>query len=604
MHEIWSVRIPRASGRLVAVLALLLLAALPLARLPAAAHADGGYNDITGKNLRLMVDVTGPSGAITSTNVESVPAGLLPQPIQGELQQIQKNPLLSAPLSGFFDSLWSKMLPSACAQIQQTITSQVSGDNHAYNVTCHLATRGSLRAMVQPGGNGQQVLLSYWLGGNDVDFSVTSPVTGCFLCPSDPAYNLKFDAELAIVMPVPSVPCTLTPQAQILVHNADVGAANASAEILDAVATFINFVQGQPTALFQVPEGQADSVQQAVSVSAFTQALGGIEAACSKLGQVGLTSFSAAVDPTNGLSLHIGHPQGTIAGLADAIAEQNGRPKLIGGLLTAVGSSEVNQDGAIGVHGAGFNLPETNAVRIDWSDQNLGTATKSTVTWGPQGQQQNAVTLQPAQTSWEADNLQPGAAYQFQVQDCDALTCSAPSAVLTVTTAGAGSDQVAFYLDGDAQHPLAEPPTTVAADGSFSARVTIPSSATTGSHVLSAAVNGETATLPITVVGAGESLPPVLRAIDELNEQELRAVAGGQVTLQGANFAPGEVSLSVSSPKVEALGTATVAADGSFQSTIFLPYDVIGQVTITASQKGQGKTVKAMTTLSVEAAPQ
>src|SRR5579871_6597164 len=176
--------------------------------LPLTSHAAGGdpnwaseeFTDITGGTLTVDLDFTNQQGVHQTVNVEAIPKALTSL-VPPDIQPLLGNPALTGPLSDYFNSQWSQVQDKngqtqrdlACANIKNSIIQQVNKalNKGPYNINCNLASSGELAARVMPGTmttqeppgwhalqsfylvpGGQYLMLSFWLPGNSVSFSV------------------------------------------------------------------------------------------------------------------------------------------------------------------------------------------------------------------------------------------------------------------------------------------------------------------------------------------------------------------------------------------------------------------------------------------------
>jgi hypothetical protein len=180
----------------------------------------------------------------------------------------------------------------------------------------------------------------------------------------------------------------------------------------------------------------------------------------------------------------------------------------------------------------------------------------------------------------EVKNLTAATAYRFRARDCDALTCSPWSGAVTLTTAAAsGPGAVTLTLDGASLGTA-----TVAADGTFDANVVIPAGTAAGTRTIRA-VSGtasDQTSLQVTAAGgsgSGGSRASLIltgsffgdrgcptRALPDYGQS---ITYGENVSAYGTGFTPGQVTLRLDSATGQALGTATVGADGTFCSEAF-----------------------------------
>lgn len=591
-------------------LVVLIAAAVLLIAPRAPARADDGYTDISGRSLAMHVRF--PDKDSGQMIEQPIPAGLLSP---------QAQQMLGTPLSTTFDQLWNgvrgqdgkTMRDQSCDRIQKIVSSNISSsDYQAYNISCSLSARGTLRAAL----SGKSLVLSYWIGGNDVSFNSTTPDTcshGTFLCPTDPRLDLSFDGELLAIIGIPDTPCPLTFNAQALVHNANISADNWTASLGEVVKGVVNYVNDEPLALFQTQEGQVDGTQQTVSLAPIQSSLDELSKGCDSARALGFEQFEAIFDPNNGPLFRLDHALDAAPTVNDAATQSGGVPSLFRPTI-GTDETEVKAGGQVTVLGTSFNAPETTEAHIQWNDTVSGAISESDVQWGLQGSQTQNVTLprQPYDNgnSFDASNLSSGRTYQFRVRDCDQITCT-PWGSKTITTSGQGSDQALFYLDSVSQANQIGTG-TVKQDGSFSVPLNIPGTTTSGKHTLFAAVPGgaqqssQQASADITVVGANQSLQPLIQLLDPVTNRPLQfTVQTYQFTLRGQGFVAGQVTIAVDSANGQALGTATAAADGTFSVQLAIPASVSpGNHTLVATEVANGQTLQATDSVMVQKLPQ
>jgi hypothetical protein len=231
--------------------------------------------------------------------------------------------------------------------------------------------------------------------------------------------------------------------------------------------------------------------------------------------------------------------------------------------------------------------------------------------WGPAGGQMKVQRL-PAGSNvsscayrYEAMGLTPATAYQFRARDCDAITCSPWSAALRLTTdaASAAKGKVVLSLDGagrmgDGGTPLGT--ATVNDQGRFEVSVVIPAGTTAGMHTIYA-VSGDanaSTSVQVTASGTGGGKATIMLTgsffgdtgcpTRPLPDYAQKVVIDDTFSLFGAGFAPGTVTIHLDSATGMSLGSATVAADGSFCRDDLKgpPASQVGAHTLVAVQNG------------------
>jgi hypothetical protein len=600
--------------------ASLLLAGGLLARpLPSLAAGDptwptNGFTDVSANPIQVDLDFTDKSGAHQNVNATSVPSNLVPP----DVGQLLQNPVLTTPLATFFDSQWNATDPKtrqslhdgACATIKSNLIDQVhqSLNVDPYNISCNLATSGSVGVLVadgtmttqEPPGwhysapfylvpGGQHLLLSYWLPGDSVSFSV--PVGSPENVLGDPSYTVTFDATLRILADVADnypATCTDAVYSWSEASNANVNASNVAANVDDAVAGFVASVNGQPTAIFQTTEGQIDSgTYGSGTLGALSTAFDQLRSACDSARTVGFTQLQAGVQ-NNTLAFTFTHPDLAAPSLTNLAAQRNGQSFLNDQL--GVQQLQVHAGDSDPIDGF-FDIPSVTTLEVGGVGGSADAP--ATVRWGPHGKAPEPVNV--TGDEFDPTNLAPNTSYDFQAQVCDLVTCSAWSDTLSASTSAVGSDQVSIALaSGDAgcSKKNACPvvgTTTVNADGTFSGSIAIPAATKPGPYTLQARVGGgaQSATTSLTVVGASVSAQPLLVMWDTVANRAYsstsRTVQGGRFTLHGEAFAPGPVNIMLDKPNGQMVGTATAGADGSFQETFTMPYASTGKHMLVSS---------------------
>ncbi len=600
--------------------ASLLLAGGLLARpLPSLAAADptwptNGFTDVTANPIQIDLDFTDKSGTHQDVNATRVPSNLVPP----DVGQLLQNPVLTTPLGTFFDSQWNAVDPntgvslhdSACSTIKNNVISQVQQALNVspYDISCNLATSGSVGVLLadgtmttqEPPGwhyaapfylvpGGQHLLLSYWLPGDSVSFSVPAGSPENAL--GDPSYTVTFDATLRILADVsgdyPDA-CSDAVYSWSEASDASVNASNFAGDVDDAVAAFVATLNGQPTAIFQTTEGQIDtSTYGSGPLGAVSTAFDQLRSACDSGRTLGFTQLRGAVQ-NNTLAFTFTHPDLAAPSLTNMAAQRNGQSFLNDQL--GVQQLQVHAGDSDTVDGF-LDIPTVTALEIGGL---RGSAdAPATVRWGPHGKAQQTVNV--TGDEFDPTNLAPNTSYDFQAQLCDPLTCSPWSGTLNASTGAAGSDQVSIALASDKAGcskkgacPVVGT-STVNADGTFSGSIAIPAATKPGDYTLEANVGGgaQSAATPLTVVGESASAKPLLAVWDTVANRAVSSpsetVQGGRFTLHGEAFAPGLVSIMLDKPNGPVVGTVTAGADGSFQETFTMPYASTGKHTLVSS---------------------
>jgi hypothetical protein len=587
--------------------------------------ADNGFTDITANPIQVDLDFTDKGGTHQDVNATSLPSRVVPQDIAPLLQ----NPVLTTPLGSFFNTQWNATDPktgqsmhdSACDTIKSSLIDQVhqSLNVNPYNITCSLATSGSVGALVADGtmttqeppgwhysapfylvSGGQHLLIDYWLPGDSVSFSV--PVGSPANLLGDPSYTVTFDARLRMLVDVADnypATCTDAVFGWSEADDATVNASNVSANVDDAVGSFVAWVNGQPTAIFQSAEGQIDSgTYQAGPLGPLTSTFDQLRGACDSARGVGFTSLQAGVQ-NGALAFTFSHPDLPKPELTNLVAQRNGDTFLNDQI--GVQQLQVHAGDSDAVDGY-FDIPSVTSLQIG----GVGGSTNdpAIVKWGPRGKTQETVSVSGSE--FDPTNLSPNTTYTFQAQVCDLVTCSPWSDTVQATTSAAGSDGVTFDLaNGSADCAqknacTAVGATSVKADGSFGGSITVPASVRPGQYTLVGRAGSggaaQTATTPLIVVGAAAQAQPLLAVWDTVANRAYASpavtVQGGQFTLHGESFAPGQVTLTLDTASGPILGTATVGGNGTFQATFNMPYSSVGKHTLLASGAALAVTVE------------
>jgi hypothetical protein len=230
----------------------------------------------------------------------------------------------------------------------------------------------------------------------------------------------------------------------------------------------------------------------------------------------------------------------------------------------------------------------------------------ASVRWGPEG---GPTTTKPVSgDEFDPTGLSPNTTYTFQVQVCDAVTCSPWSDPLSLTTGAADSENVLLRLvphgsngqckphkiNGNSQNGCIDVGSaSLDAGGVLTTSVTVPPSTAAGEYDFEALRNGGsqtvTAPMPLTVIKQGIQPPAVLSGWDASANRPIasaQAAQGGSLTLHGESFVPGSVSLTLDSANGKVFGQAQAGLDGTFLGTFSLPYTSVGKHTLAASGAG------------------
>jgi len=535
--------------------------------------------------------------------------------------------------TGYFDSLWSAMQAGVCQDVTNQILQKVnSNGNTAYDTQpCIMNKKGWLSANFQETWedssmqtvNGRRVRFIYEAPMNGIIFWVTSAHT-CHhggpcspFQPEDPVYSYVFDVTIVVTCTSMqpnatefTLPVTCTNDSQLtgegLLGGDVTGALNA------ALAQWATQTVGEAASVGvsgggSLPEAAAAFIAKGidvglVSIGTAIAAIGDEhlrdQVSAELMGFVGSqTLASNSTNVTNNFnSLFTNLYPAYLGGLRPfviAIGVEKPSIDLDFGLVyplparpqienktaannvslfsptIAVSQPEVVAGQMLPVTATYFKGNYVNTLTIAWNKTVLG-ATTSHLGWGPP---QQAITT--SALTFDATNLKPGTGYQFQVQECDAITCAPPSELLKTATEAAGSGDIAFWLDNNIAQKLGG--TVVpAAGGSFQASVLIPATTTPGVHLLHAGgLNSPVATATITVCQVG-GCGPTVAVLNTSNNTYYPPGSivgvGLPVVLRGSKFAPGgSVWIWVDSAQGTKAGTAPVGPLGNFQASFTMP---------------------------------
>jgi hypothetical protein len=634
-------------SRQLATAAIVFVTALALAG-PRSARADGGPVDITGQTVNVHLQM--PYKDSGKMHEIDIPSAFLPAQAQA---------MLNTPLSDTFNQAWSvtpdkdgkTMRDRSCDTIKSAITHNIHSSSYsAYDVDCNLPTTGALRAQV----SGKTLVLSYWLAHNDVVFRSTTPFTcahGTIFCPTDPKFELTFDAELQITGTIPDQPCDMAPKAQVLLHNANISGDDVTADIGEAFQTLKNLWNDEPLAIFQAAEGTLDSQQVSISLAPLKSSFDALSAGCRQAQTLGFLGFEVLADSSNGLLFRLDHRL-DLAPLIDNPRQPNSNfPSLFSPTINAA-QPQAQAGGQVSVTGSYFQASDVSGVQIEWTDTLSGVISESDIRWGPKAGTLQDVTQQRSRydgkNHFEATGLTPNTAYEFEVRDCNLLTCT-PWGTKSYTTSGQGTNQVTLYLDSIAsEHQIGM--ATLVANGTFDAAASLPLETSAGKHTIVAiagnqvastglpvratapallgapasssssasgtilinpalidgltGAGGQQATTTITVVAAGQGLQPAIEIVDpNTNAVFSSLMQSYSYTVRGQGFAPGQVTLSVDGSGGPSLGVATAASDGSFELKISLPYSLLGSHSIVAFESANGQSIQASDPVSIQMLP-
>jgi len=543
-----------------------------------------------------------------------------------------------------------------------------TADNAAYGVSaCSFGTLASLTAIQQSQWyvpeqrdpvTGQRILLDYYVPDNTVAFRVTSPYTcqsSNLVCAADPQYTLVFDSHIFVTLTSydpNSLACPLSVTAtQSLVTNSMVGgdqseaiktallqaaaqlgiSAGAGAATGDPLITAggvlgsVVQLAGQLTGIGVAAAGNdhlrdmvsADLsylyVPGAVDVNSVPalQGFNRFSQGCQAAWSLGFSTLDVSATADGHLRFTLTDAPATAPAIQDTIARENGLPSLFHPTVAA-GEPQVQAGGKLTVTGSYFDAPESQQIQISWDDTIGASVTDSDIKWGPKGGQvQRLPTVSKPRTSsddngnnFTATGLALNTTYQFQVRDCNALTCSPWSAVKEITTMTGRADQVTVYVDGVAAANQIGTG-TLQGDGTFSLGVTFPSGTLPGQRTLIAVTGaGQQASTVVTVIGSGQGVKPVIQIVDPQTNQAITGLMEGTLfTLRGQGFSAGQVNITLDTASGQALGFASAAADGTFQVKLSVPFGSTGNHTLVATQATSGQTLQATVTTYVDRIP-
>src|SRR5581483_10829135 len=208
-------------------------------------------------------------------------------------------------------------------------------------------------------------------------------------------------------------------------------------------------------------------------------------------------------------------------------------------------------------------------------------------------------TVQQGGAEFDATNLTPNTRYDFQVQVCDLVGCSAWSDPLSATTNVAGTDTIIFKLASGTNGCQANSPCPVVGrskiqgDGTVAGTITVPASAHAGKYTLQAQVgagsNPQTATTPLRILAANAATPALLAMWDPYANRAydgtVTVVGGIPFTLHGEGFGSDTVTVALDNVGGPAVGTINPAPNGTFTTPLTMPYASIGSHTLVASQR-------------------
>ena len=596
--------------------------------------------------LQTRLAYTDTGGAAQNLPLPQMPA-TAQAGLPGGLKSLVALPLLKTTpgVGGYFDQAWSTIRGAVCNQVKTEIMNQVNfSPNSAYNVRCQTNPKGVLTVTyVTTWENdqfqqvtGRRLIFDYWVPLNGATFYVTSPVTchagtNCGPEPTDPQYTASFTVHITVVSTSANttsfgLPVTDTYSAAVVTDGVDGGditggltsaavkwaatlpaaAAAAAASggtagigvlvtstaklLTDAIATGIAGVVDQHLrdevsvrCVFISAAANSAAQRAGAQFDALFKAL--YDAQLSGLGQ-----FNAYSGSDGSMNFALTYATPAKPALQNNIATSNGH-NLIGPSIYAEQGQAIAGTG-LTISAENFGGTYSNRLQVGWNRTVIGAPT-SQVAWGIPGQ--GPKYAQTGALTYTANGLTPSTAYQFQVHECDAVTCAPLSDWLsTATQAGGTGDRIQLWLDADTATVIGSGP--LSADGSpFTVNVTIPASATPGLHTLNAAVPGGNQARTTVNVCTTSGCDPSLGIVDTDNQQLYPATpphgeeATLPMTVRGANFTSGQtVSIYLDTTSSPVLASATVDSSGGFQIQFDAPWAAPGEHTLIASQPGVG----------------
>jgi hypothetical protein len=292
------------------------------------------------------------------------------------------------------------------------------------------------------------------------------------------------------------------------------------------------------------------------------------------------------------------------------------------------GGQEVTPGVPFLVNGNNFPLPSANALDLSWNRTIAGVG-HTQLEWGPKGGVMQTIPV--AAAAYRFANLKPETAYQFRVQECDALSCSPWSDWLEASTQSGGSGIVKLWLDGNTAQQVGT--AAVGPAGGFVVKATIPAGVTAGNHTLNAGTNTNKpeasvqitgdhtrnsaadlnkpeASVQITVTGPGGSGgAPTIAVMNTMTHTAYPPppflLYPSTFTLRGNGFAPGAtVTVHLDTDAGAQLGTAIPNKAGIFQGSFNLPMTSTGPHKLVAVQVQGGGTVQASENVNTAGQPQ
>jgi hypothetical protein len=522
---------------------------------------------------------------------------------------------LTTPLDQLFDTAWKNALPQIASQIQESAQRMINqGD---VSVEVKLPPKGVLAAFAAPLAGTAPVRelfpaslpadvaadvlqLQYTLPSQSTSVSVDKQLTNNALFTAGVQFAITFDLQATVVIVVPNnvrFPLFLT--AETAATGMNVHASNPLGYIVEAGASIVSFFTGHSPINFQ-PSDQI----QALDVADFFPQLADIADVFTSAADYGFVSLGVRVNEAPPPSAFLGVSTGGAAVEFDLTHPFDPAPVVSSAwppgprFSTAqltLSASAVTAGGDVAVTGTGFPPGEATELEITWTDTTSGTVERSEVQYGavlpPPPPPPPLMTVANAQ-DWTvqrpnpaepglfvtpAPALTPGSFYAFRVRDFDAFGL--------IATAWSDWKVIQTQPTQEVQLVLSYADTVVgtvqlALSGGFSTSVTIPADVPPGSYAVQAEMAGsQLAQAPLTVVAAGEQLPPTIAIYNPATggaETGMVTIFGDPVlNLRGSGFNPGVVQLWIDSVGDTSLGSALVPAGpgGSFETSV--PWPVI-----------------------------
>lgn len=628
------------------ILLLPLLTGLVIAASPVQAEVSLRDNWIapTGP-MRVRLAYTDANGKYQDLDLRQLPAALS-KALPGGLLALQNSPVLLAQASpkGYFDNLWSNIRDNVCGDIMAEVPKLVN-DHDVYGLSCTTAPGGLLQATIASSWEdqydftivGSQLFLDYYIPLNSVTFTVHTNCTckqGDSLCLSlggqaDPQFTAIFDVHLDVkAMTANSGVIMLPPDqshtGEILVQDVEWG--DRSSEVQSAASSFGSLVSAAAQAALQ--SGPLDATGIAgliVSAAEFLDQIGGIavdllcnehlrddvSAHLSFLGSytagvaafdanrdftglyqglsaaqtVGFTQFGITGGDDGSLIFRVTYPATVAPLLQDDRTVNGGIQNLFQPTLT-LNPPAVPAGNSLTVSGVYFKPSYAHALKVDWNKTVWGPP-QSTLWFFAYISQLGGffpiAGFPTNQLTFEMTNLSPGTSYEFQVYECDKITCAPWSNTLQTSTDKSGSDQVTFTLENNTILGGA----TLGPAGTFTGTAKIGAATKPGLHTITATVGAQKASRQITVCAA--VCGPMLEVVDpSTNTPTSTVVVGSSYKVDGF-FLPAGKTIAVTFDSLQGtnVGYATVGKDGTLQGSYTIPSVLPGTHTLIASSSGQ-----------------